>query len=164
VGARRLSASDRDVLRDVRLRALLDAPEAFGSTYEREAALPISAWGERLAVPGNVTFLWETPDNGPAGLLSVVRHEVEPGVGVVVGVWVAPEIRGSGAVDGLLDVARAWSIDAGLTTLTLHVADGNRRAERVYARHGFVRTGATWNRPRDGVVEIEMRLELAERP
>jgi len=35
---RRAQIGDEAVLRDLRLRAMLDAPDAFGSTYEREAA------------------------------------------------------------------------------------------------------------------------------
>ena len=33
---------------------------------------------------------------------------------------------------------------------------GNDRAERLYARHGFVATGRTTVRERDGRTEIEM--------
>ena len=52
------------------------------------------------------------------------------------------------------------AIDAGLATVRLHVTEGNARAERVYERNGFSRSGNTVVRDRDGVVEVEMERSL----
>ena len=41
---RRLRAGEAGLLRDVRLRALRDAPMAFGSTTAREEAYEPGAW------------------------------------------------------------------------------------------------------------------------
>jgi hypothetical protein len=56
---RRLGAHEADLLRDVRLRALRDAPMSFGSTLAREEGYELAMWerwateaaaGERQAV------------------------------------------------------------------------------------------------------------------
>ena len=44
----RLSRVDSEEFRSIRLEALKNFPEAFGSTYEREAGEPISFFGDRL--------------------------------------------------------------------------------------------------------------------
>jgi len=51
---------DWQALRDIRLEALRDAPSAFGSSYEREAAFGEPDWLRRIARGGN--FLAFTPE------------------------------------------------------------------------------------------------------
>jgi uncharacterized protein len=77
--------------------------------------------------------------------------------------WVDPAARGSGAADQLISAARQWADDEGVARLALQVVADNSRAVRVYERHGFVFTGATVVRERDGVVEALMDLALPER-
>src|SRR4051794_36466500 len=43
---RRVHPGEWRALRDLRLRALLDAPEAFGGTYEESSARPDERWIE----------------------------------------------------------------------------------------------------------------------
>ena len=49
VEIRRIRADEGLRLREVRLRALAEAPLAFGSTLAREQTFPESAWHERAA-------------------------------------------------------------------------------------------------------------------
>jgi hypothetical protein len=46
---RRLRADEHALLRDLRLRALSDAPMAFGSTLAREEAFTPDVWQTRAA-------------------------------------------------------------------------------------------------------------------
>src|SRR5687767_13136762 len=49
ITVRQFTAAEWRTYRDLRLRALRDDPDAFGSTYEREAARPAEDWKDRLA-------------------------------------------------------------------------------------------------------------------
>ncbi|MGH3577586.1 MAG: hypothetical protein ACRDU0_08525, partial [Mycobacterium sp.] len=52
------------LLRDVRLRALADAPEAFPTTLDEALAYPDQVWQERAAtLPGSVTFIAEDAED-----------------------------------------------------------------------------------------------------
>jgi ribosomal protein S18 acetylase RimI-like enzyme len=68
--------------------------------------------------------------------------------------WVAPHARGTGAAGALVDAVVAW---ADAATVTLYVVEANVRARRLYERHGFVTTGGTWTRERDGALGLVMR-------
>ena len=158
---RRLTLEDSDLLRTLRLRALSDAPSAFGSTYEREEAFTDEEWQRRLRADGHPHVVCERPDGEAVGVAALVQDWTDATVGHLMAMWVAPEARGSGAADLLIDQVLEWARDAGVTTLRLHVTDGNARAERVYERNGFSRTGTTVVRDRDGGVEVEMERRLA---
>jgi hypothetical protein len=56
---RRLGVDDWKLGREIRLRALLDAPEAFYRSYDEEAALDEDTWRGRLETPGRVSLLAE---------------------------------------------------------------------------------------------------------
>ncbi|MGK5641625.1 N-acetyltransferase family protein [Streptomyces sp. URMC 126] len=136
ITARPLHSDEWRLYRSVRLAALADAPEAFGSTWAREHVFPEETWRQRL-VRRN-TFLAERAGE-PCGLAGVLPDG--PRTADLVSFWVAPTARGSGTADLLLDAALAWAAEHGHTTLRLRVTDGNDRAERFYLRRGFTRTG-----------------------
>jgi len=47
--AHRFAPHEWRIYRDLRLRALADSPDAFGSTFERERDRPDAEWADRLA-------------------------------------------------------------------------------------------------------------------
>ena len=53
IEVRRVGADGWQVMRDVRLAALLDAPEAFGSSYQREAGFGREDWRGRMSRGAN---------------------------------------------------------------------------------------------------------------
>lgn len=50
---------------------------------------------------------------------------------------VSAAAEGTGAADALMIAAERWTRERHLSLLTLNVIDGNARARRLYARHGF---------------------------
>ena len=157
---RQLGPDDHELLRTLRLESLREAPSAFGSTYEREAAFTTDAWKHRLRSDGHVNFLGEAADGTPSGLVAVGQDETEHGVAWLLAMWVAPAARGTGLADELIDTAIRTAAGQGCSIIRLHVADGNDRAERAYVRHGFVRTGRSFVRTRDDQVEVQMERKL----
>ncbi|MFE6685018.1 GNAT family N-acetyltransferase [Streptomyces sp. NPDC057743] len=151
ISVRPLEPGDWARYRAVRLAALADAPEAFGSTLEREQAFTAETWRQRLA--GRDQFLAE--DDGQAcGLVGIVP--TGPSTAQLVSMWVAPTARGRGIANRLVGEALRGADTGGIVHLELWVTQGNDRAERLYARHGFQRTGRV-----QPVREGDSRLEFA---
>ena len=90
---------DEAVLRELRLEALTDAPDAFGSTYERELARTVEDWRRWLS-PG-ATFILDDR-HAPCGLVACARDATAPTIVELMAMWVHPKLRGSGAADALV--------------------------------------------------------------
>jgi ribosomal protein S18 acetylase RimI-like enzyme len=143
---RPLRADEWPLLRELRLRALADAPEAFASTHAQEAAAPERMWRERATGgPEIVTLLATTGPEGdgsaPAGMTTVRLEGGQPPRGHLLGMWVDPAHRGLGVAGELIDAAAGWARARGATELVLWVVDGNAAALRAYRRAGFGPTG-----------------------
>jgi GNAT superfamily N-acetyltransferase len=132
---RRLRPAEWRTYRALRLAALVDAPHAFGSTLEGELARTEADWRGRLR--RRVLFA-ALIDGVPVGTAGYLRE----GDGAeLISMWVDPRCRGRGVGDDLVSAVVAWSERKRRGVLRLWVSEGNRPAERLYARHGFVRTG-----------------------
>lgn len=151
---RRAASGDEATLRDIRLRALRESPEAFGSTYEKELARTTADW-QRWLSPG-ATFILEDAA-GARGIVAGVHDETDPAVGHLMAMWVCPALRGSGAADALVAAVFAWAKSQGAVSVLLKVIQGNDRARDFYERVGFRNTGQEEIRQRDGLIEIQMK-------
>jgi ribosomal protein S18 acetylase RimI-like enzyme len=78
-------------------------------------------------------------------------------IAALTSLWVAPGFRGQGIGDQLVVAVLEWTKAAGFSQVLLWVTDGNSRAEALYARHGFIRTGDVIDEPRR---EFEMSKPL----
>ncbi len=56
----------------------------------------------------------------------------------IISVWVAPEARGAGVGDQLIETVCAWAAQIPVSFVGAYVSDGNHRARRFYERVGFV--------------------------
>lgn len=134
-----------EVKRDVRLAALRDAPYAFYSTYGQALARTDEEWRAWPRPPGVVMLAWQ--DGRPIGIVGVAPAEHQPDEADLFSMWVAPQARGSGAADRLIEAAIARARALGCSRIALEVTDGNDRAARVYLRHGFVVIDAPTSMP-----------------
>jgi RimJ/RimL family protein N-acetyltransferase len=154
---RRAVLGDESILREVRLQALCEAPEAFGSTYEREWARKQSDWQGWLS-PG-VAFMLERPE-GACGMVAGLADAADPAVVHLMAMWVHPAIRGSGAADKLVAAVLAWAKSMDARSVQLKVMQPNHRARRFYERCGFRLTGHESIRERDGLIEVQMERPM----
>ena len=128
--------------RDLRLSALRDAPDAFGSTFAREEQYSDDEWLTRLT--HGTSSAHERPLiaelNGiPAGLCWARIDTADPDSAHLYSVWVRPEARRKGVAQALLASAMQWARDSGARTMTLTVSA--EPAARMYRRAGFVDVG-----------------------
>jgi ribosomal protein S18 acetylase RimI-like enzyme len=130
-----LTPDDWPIWRDLRLAALAEAPDAFGSTLADWQDAPAGKWRERLSLPGSHN-LAVIVDDRPAGMASGVPSD-EDGVADVISMWVGPTARGRGAGDLLLTTIAAWARANGARELRLMVRCDNAKAIELYRRNGF---------------------------
>jgi RimJ/RimL family protein N-acetyltransferase len=151
---RRLRSDDAELLRGVRLRALRDAPDAFWTTYDREAAYGPEDW--RRWIETAALFVVEDGSGGAVGIAGGLADPENPAGALLISMWLAPEHRGSGLADRLVAAVTAWAVAEGRPTVRLNVEEHNHRARRCYQRLGFQPTGRRLFRQRDGHWELEM--------
>jgi ribosomal protein S18 acetylase RimI-like enzyme len=161
VHIRPLSANDAALLRDLRLRALLDSPDSFGPTHEQSLAEPPEFWeGWASGGDGRFQVLVAFGAEGLAvGLISCSFRE--PGVGGCGALWVAPETRGTGLGRALMEAAIDLLEGRGCERILLSVTDGNP-AERLYESLGFKRTGER-HPMREGSPLFEVKMARTKR-
>lgn len=158
----RAAPDDWERVRAVRLRALRDAPDAFWTRAEEEAALTSEQWRERLAAPTSATFL-AVRDGADVGLVVMHPSSQDRTHAGLSAMWVAPEARRSGAADALITAGVEWARAEGYPHVRLWINDANAAAERLYRRHGFAPTGVTGTflPPREHITEHELARELS---
>jgi len=136
---RRLGSADAIAYRGLRLAALKDTPEAFGSTFERESVEPLAWFRDRL---DNSHVLGAFRSLELLAIAGFLRREgeKEEHKGLLWGMYVRPDERSAGIgrqlVEAVIDHARQQ-----VEVLQLSVVSGNERARRLYACLGFVEYG-----------------------
>ena len=129
--------------RALRLTALADAPEAFGSTLAQwsGAGDTEERWRARwVGVPDNLVLVQDGRDVGMVSLAAPTGDEPPE----LISMWVAPEARRTGAADAAVAavLALARTRYPG-QPVVLSVYAANAVARRLYARHGFVDAGVS---------------------
>lgn len=145
--------------KDVRLRALQDTPQAFGSTYAREAAFSESEWLERTKRwNGEMGIGFLAMDDGtPCGIAGGFLNEDDRTRALLVSMWTAPAHRRKAIGRRLVDQVLEWARRRNAKTLFLMVTCTNDPAIRFYETLGFTRTGLTDPYPNDpALIEYEM--------
>jgi ribosomal protein S18 acetylase RimI-like enzyme len=151
------------IYKDLRLRALADALDAFGSTLAKEQSRSDAEWARRLA---------PNAESRDLPLVAVVAGEAiglawgrieksTPDTANLYQMWVAPGYRRLGAGKMLLDAVIAWAKTQQASCLELGVTCGNSPAWRLYSRAGFEPVGPPQPlRPGSELLGQTMRLIL----
>ena len=138
---RKLSPVDVVAVRDLRLEGLRDFPENFGSSWEEEAAQPLSFFEARLAGPSRTIGAFA--DDELTGMCVVspnyrvkLAHNMD-----VQGFLVrrAFHRRGVGRalMQSAMELMRSGEFPSRVIFATLTVSAGNEAARRLYENFGF---------------------------
>ncbi|APX34158.1 hypothetical protein BH708_17225 [Brachybacterium sp. P6-10-X1] len=148
-----LDPDDWRIWRELRLRALEDAPEAFGSTLAEVLARDTEQhWRAGVTAP-MVPFVAEV-EGAPAAMGRLMFTE-EPGAPAeLISIWVAPEHRGRGVGRALVSAAvDHHALRHPGARLLLAVVETNAPARALYSRCGF---GVIGRNPED---DAELLME-----
>jgi GNAT superfamily N-acetyltransferase len=146
-------------LRSIRLRALQNAPEAFGTTYEEASAYADATWTRHvIELP---TFV-AVDNERDVAMVRCARDRERPDTASLISMWVAPEVRRRNIGSTLIDHVVTWARSNGVSRLLLDVADLNVPAVALYASKGFEPTGNTGTLPppRDHIKEHQRELRV----
>ena len=140
---RKLGVDDAELYREMRLRSVIEHPEAFLTSEAEERAHGLAGIQERFRT------LWSRPDScvfmafrddDAVGMIGVFRSEREKTrhTAQIWGMYVAPDGRRQGVgrllVDRAIHIASSWP---GVERITLRVGTRNRGANRLYRLAGF---------------------------
>ena len=161
---RRIRPAEVAPYREMRLRALTLAPEAYGTTLEDALSREYEDWEGMVlraaTAAGFALFVLDRGDGRLAGSAAafVEGDAAEP---QIIQMWLDEDLRGAGWAEQLLAAAEAHVRALGHPSCVLWVADGNDRARRLYHRCGYALTGVQGDNGRGGL-EHQMRKHLAE--
>jgi GNAT superfamily N-acetyltransferase len=151
-------------LRSLRLEALRDRPDAFGSTLERESGVDGDTWRG-----------WTTGDGWGGAVATFVANDAGTLVGMATGfnpdddprsvwlfaMWVRPDRRSGGIGRELVASVARWAVDRpGVDQILLRVTTSNDAAVRFYAGCGFVGTSDPPEPLREGSALRTQRMRL----
>ncbi|MFT4537773.1 MAG: ribosomal protein S18 acetylase RimI-like enzyme [Planctomycetota bacterium] len=98
----RMTASNWERIRSIRLRALVDAPDSFARGLDEESNHPLSFWQERLASEKSAYFV-ATDGPNDIGMVGGGPWDDDPRGAGLYSMWVAPDERGRGMADRLIE-------------------------------------------------------------
>lgn len=145
VDIRRLGRGDGQELREVRLRALSDAPYAFSSSFGRESGLAPEFWEQRVAESerDEASVFLAVEDGCGLGMAGGFFAEEARRAATLWGMWVDPAARRGGIAQALVQAVIGWARACGADHLRLAVTDCEESAPAagLYRKLGFTDTG-----------------------
>ncbi|MFW6263568.1 MAG: N-acetyltransferase family protein [Thermotogota bacterium] len=134
-----LNEQDTQVYRTIRLNALKNSPESFGSSYEEEAAFGVERFTKRITKPNSYTF-GVFKENNLAGICNIsfqprkkMNHRAD-----IFSMYVEPEFRGKGIGKALIEIAiKSAGERKNVQQIYLTVVSSNQTAKSMYESFGF---------------------------
>jgi RimJ/RimL family protein N-acetyltransferase len=134
-----LSPDEWSRLRDIRLASLLESPEAFGSSYEREIAFTEKEWRELFNLN---SYLVASIDGKDIAIMFLEKLRGDFGATCWVGgCWSNPQYRGIGALRSMFDYVDSVKDQRGWQIQGLGVFIVNESAITAYEKLGFKAMG-----------------------
>jgi GNAT superfamily N-acetyltransferase len=143
--------NDWEDLRAIRLEALADTPEAYGSTFEESVRWSDAQW--KNAAFNRLYYLAER-DGRVVGMVSGGYNDAHPDTRWLYGMYVTPSERGTGTADLLVRAVEEWARGHGVAEIYLHVTTSVPRARAFYEKFGFRPTGESFEMDRDRTLSL----------
>ena len=138
IEVRRVRDDEWRALRELRLAALADAPDAFWTRYDEALERSDDEWREWTSLPCHVAV----EDGRLVGHGRRVRRPEDGTRADVIAMFVAPEARRRGVGRALVEAQMRWAESGGLSGASeLMVNVENDGAIRLYESLGFRDTG-----------------------
>ena len=167
---RRLRPDEWPDLRTLRLRALADAPDAFGKTLaEAETELDAS-WQQQASADDRVVIVAEAggrlvgmASGGRAPTPKADRDPLPPPLfdepaASLSSMWVEPAARRTGVAAAMVAAIVQWALEAEYQVLLLGVTTSNASAIALYERLGFADTGRRFHLPARSDLEMQLMV------
>ncbi len=148
---RRCTTDDWRALRTIRLEALADTPDAYGSTYGESVRFSDAQW--RDMATKWLYFLAER-DGEVVGMVSGGLNDAHPGTRWLYGMYVTPSERGTGTAELLVEAVGDWAESEGVDEVYLHVTTSVARARAFYDKLGFRPNGESLEMDRDSSLTL----------
>ncbi|MCL6247540.1 GNAT family N-acetyltransferase [Acinetobacter sp. ANC 4945] len=129
--------SDWKTLKNLRLKALQDSPDAFKVTYEKTKTHSDSEWQDRAAqrTPCHYLLAFDVEDAiGMVGGIVDEQNEFN-----VVAMWVRAKFYSRSIAEQMITKIKQYAISQGFEKIVLRVSWGHLRAFQFYTKLGFVR-------------------------
>jgi ribosomal protein S18 acetylase RimI-like enzyme len=138
-----------ETYRVIRLRGLVEDPQAFARSYEEEKAFPQERWLERASNPYSFLAIEDGIVLGTIG--AFVEGEADNKIAHIVGVFVIKKARGKGIGSRLLEaVLDKIKQDSSIQTVKLSVNEEQISAVKLYEKFGFQIIGEESQKMGDG--------------
>ena len=154
------TADDADAYRALRLEALADSPDAYGTTLAEALAYDLARW-VTMAERGATVLAWR--GGRPVGMATGGTNDAYPGTRWLYGMYVAPDERGRGVGEALVGAIAERARALGAPALYLQVTGVMGRARAFYARLGFEPTGERTAMRRDPSLALATLARPLER-
>ncbi len=160
---RRVEATDGKVVRDLRLEALRESPDAFGASYEEEVALPVShfdSFVSERAVSDKDAFFVALKTGSVVGMVGAFFDNAS-GEPYVCSMWVTPQHRRGRIGLGLLREAVGWLESQGAQHANAWVTCSNSKAIAFYESAGFQATDTVQKLPSNHALQERLYVRMA---
>lgn len=136
---RLLNEDDTDLYHPLRIRALQEHPEAFGTSPDEEMTPDQLRTHLAKSLPNNPQFgAFDNDTLVGIGTLSRLPRKKTAHRAIITGIYTLPEARGKGAARAILQAALDYAHTLpGLEDVILAVTVGNENARKLYASLGF---------------------------
>lgn len=131
------TSTDWPKVKAIRLEALQNDPQAFGSTYEKESLRTDEEWEKSVASPKDEVLFCAEHEGKYVAMVGAFQKDQN--TWMLKAMYVQSEYRGTGISDALMQkVLSAISTKLPEAQIELMVNVTQLAAVRFYERHGFV--------------------------